>query len=293
MTGFVIPLAFLCVLLYTGQNFFNKLFSGSYPGPSELASPVFSTVYGAVIALVTFLLNGCRFAPSAMTILLGIINGLVVFFYNLGMIQAARRGPYTLQILIAIFGGILLPLLFSALVWGDQVTLLQLLGIAVMLISFIALNGGGLKLSGVKKGYYAWIVCLFLANGAYGCMLDAQQRLYPTQRNEMIILTFVSLAAISLLYLLLFHHSSLSAAYAMGRRSAAHASLSSVCAAFAVYLLMLLLQYVPSYVLFTVNNGGVLVLSAVLSAIVLKEKLSRIACAGILLSILSLVLLSV
>jgi drug/metabolite transporter (DMT)-like permease len=122
--------------------------------------------------------------------------------------------------------------------------------------------------------------------------MDAQQRTISDESNEMILLIFLSLAVISLGYMLILHRNGLREAYAMGKRAALSAVASSLCAAFAVYLLMLLLQSVPSYILYTVVNGGVLVFSAVLSFVILKEKPTKMTLVGVALSAASIVLLS-
>ena len=49
----IILLTFLCVALYTGQSFCNRLFSGNYKGSPDIATPVFSSVYGVLVAVVT------------------------------------------------------------------------------------------------------------------------------------------------------------------------------------------------------------------------------------------------
>jgi len=64
-------------------------------------------------------------------------------------------------------------------------------------------------------------------------------------------------------------------------------------AALAVVQLMLLLNRMDSLaVFFTVENGMVLVLTVVLSAIMFKEKLNRNVIIGIVMSVISLALLS-
>ena len=161
-----------------------------------------------------------------------------------------------------------------------------------MLAAFVIFNAGGLTLSGVKKGYFFWCTLLFLTNGFYGVLMDAQQRSMPDERNEMIMVVFLSLGVISLIYLLVSQKGKIGSAFAMSRKTAAFASLSSLCAAFAVFLLMLLLKSMPSYILLTIINGGVLVFSAALSFLVLREKPTKMTFLGIAVSVLSIVLLS-
>lgn len=291
--GMVIPVVALCIACYTGQGFFNKLFSMRYQGPPAAATPVYATLFGVIVAAVTLCLAGFRFAPSVETALLGCATGVVLFLYNLGMIKAARSGPYAFQSIVMLFGSIVVCLVFSAVWWGDRMGPAQLAGIGVMLAAFVVLNSGGIDFSGVKKEYFFWVALLFFSNGFYGVLMDAQQRLLPQQRNEMILITFLSSAGVSLVYLLITQRGQAPAAFRMGRAAWALAVGSSVCAAFAVFLLMALLAYIPSYILFTICNGGLLVASALLCAVVLKERMTRRTVAGIGLCVLSIVLLSV
>ena len=161
-----------------------------------------------------------------------------------------------------------------------------------MLAAFVSLNSGGIDLSGIQKGYFFWITLLFFTNGLYGVLMDAQQRISPQQRNEMIIVTFFSSALLSLISLAATQRGQAASAFRMSGAAWGFTVASSVCAAFAVYTLMILLRYIPSYILYTVSNGGVLVLSALLSAVVLKERITGMTLAGVALSVVSIVLLS-
>ena len=290
---FVVLMTMVCIACYTGQTFFNKLFSMHYKGPEAAATPVYAVLYGALVSAVTLALVRFQLNPSRETVLLGCINGVVLFLYNLGMIRASRTGPYAFQSIVMLFGSIVVCLLFSAAYWGDRLTFSQMAGIAVMLIAFVVLNGGGIDFRGVKKGDFFWVISLFFTNGIYGVLMDAQQRLYVQERNEMIIVTFFSSSVVSLLYLLISQRERSLQAFQMGRAAWGFAAGSGLCAALAVYMLMALLTYIPSYILYTVCNGSILVLSAILCRIVLKEHMTKLTVAGILLSAISIILLSI
>lgn len=289
----VILVLILCIACYTGQTFFNKMFSTHYAGPAAAATPVYASLYGLIVSFVTLCLIRFQFSPSQMTVILGCVNGIMLFLYNLGMIYAARTGPYAFQSIVMLFGSIVVCLVFSALYWGDRLTVLQLVGIAVMLGAFVVLNSGGIDFHAIKRGYFFWVVLLFFSNGFYGVLLDTQQRLYPQERNEMIVITFVSSAVVSLLYLLVMQRGQFLKSFQMSGAAWAFAAGSSLCAAFAVFTLMFLLGYIPSYILYTIANGSILVLSTILCAVVLKEKITKMTVLGVLLSVFSIVLLSV
>nr|WP_326127648.1 EamA family transporter [uncultured Oscillibacter sp.] len=290
---FIFLIIVVCVVCYTGQTFFNKLFSLRYQGPESAATPVYAVLYGALVSAVTLCLVHFQVDFSGETVLLGCLNGVVLFLYNLGMIHASRTGPYAFQSIVMLFGSIVVCLLFSAVYWGDRLTLLQIAGISVMLAAFVVLNGGGIDFRDVKRGYFLWVASLFFTNGIYGVLMDAQQRLHAQERNEMIIVTFLSSGVVSLLYLLLTQRGHPARAFRMGGAAWGLAVGSGLCAAFAVYTLMTLLAYIPGYILYTVCNGSLLVLSAILCRIVLKEKMTKMTLAGIALSVISIILLSI
>ena len=192
-----------CIFCYTFQGLFGKMYSSSYTGSENDATPVFSCLYGVIVGLsVLVVALGCRLEASAATWLLGIANGLTLFLYNLGVIKASRSGPFSLQSIFRLFGGVVVPMVCSVLFWNDRLSGLQVAGIVVMLASFVVINLDGNALKDVKKGYWGWVALLFTVNGLYGTIMALQQRVMAgTQGNEMIVVTFLSSALISLISL--------------------------------------------------------------------------------------------
>lgn len=284
-----------CILCYTFQGLFGKLYAASYTGGENDATPVYSCIYGLIVGVsVLAVALGFRFEASLSTWGLGIANGLMLFLYNLGVIKASRTGPFSLQSIFRLFGGVVVPMLFSVLFWGDRLTAVQVTGIVVMLASFVVINIDGNILQGVKKGYVGWVALLFTVNGLYGTLMACQQRVMAgAQSNEMIVVTFLSSSLISLLSLLVSRRKETLNAFRMSGKAWGNAIGAGVVAALAVVQMMALLNRMESLsVFYTVENGMVLVLTVVLSAILFKEKLSRKAIIGIAMSVVSLVLLS-
>ena len=282
-----------CVLCDTAQNYFNLLYSVSYPGAPADATPVFSIIYGLFTALVTLAVSGFSFQPSADTVLCGLLCGAALFLFNLSLINASVTGPYGFQTIMKLMGSVILPLAFCTLVWRERLTAAEIIGLAVMLLGFVLFNLKGLKAVGVKKGYYLWSVLLFTANGAYGILMDAQQKLAgAAQRNEMIVITFLFSALISVAYLLILRRGNAPAAFRMPRKPLLYALLSSAGAAIAIHLLLYTLQLMSASVLYTVNNGGVLIATTLLGAAATHEKLDRFKLAGLAVCAAGLALLS-
>lgn len=280
------------VLCYTLQGSLSKVFSMHYTGPALAATPVYASVSGAVCALATLWNAGFSYAPGTQTIAFGLANGLVLFLYNVAAVNAARTGPYSLQSLMATLGNILLPLLASVLLWKEQLGVMHYAGIAVMLAASALFNLKGLHMQGAKKGYRGWITMLLLANGLFGILMASQQRAMAyTQRTEMIITTYLTSAVISAGFLLFTQKARALHAYRMGRTSGLALLVGSAAVATAVNLMMRALQLIPTPVLYTINNGGVLVFAVVLGTVIWKEKFTGNKAIGLVLAMAAFVLL--
>ena len=176
----------------------------------------------------------------------------------------------------------MLPLLFERLLWGVSLTALQMLGVIAVLFSFVYLNLNNKESIGIQKGFYGWVALLFFANGIYSTIVIAQQRWTGfAQRSEMIAVVFLTLAVVSVLYLILGCKSNVKTAFQLPKRSWCYALTSSAALSVAMNLLVILLKYVNASVLYPIQNSAILILLVLLSAVHLKEKISKLTIAGI------------
>lgn len=279
---FLVLLSIADIVLYTIRSFTNKLFAISYDGKPAMATPVFSAITGFSGFLFTVLLSGGIQLPNMTTLLCGISGGCILFLYDLGNIRAAKTGPYSIQAIICMFGCVLLPLLLERFLWGVRLTALQMLGVIAVLFSFVYLNLNHKESIGIQKGFYGWIALLFFANGIYSTIVIAQQRWTGyAQRSEMIAVVFVTLAVVSVLYLLLGCKTNVKSAFQLQKRSWCYALTSSAALSVAMNLLVLLLQFVNASVLYPIQNSAILVLLVLLSAVHLKERIGKFTIVGI------------
>lgn len=280
------------VILYTLQGSLSKVYALHYKGPALAATPVYASVSGAACALATWWNAGFAYAPGPDTLWMGLANGLVLFLYNVAVVNAARTGPYSLQSLMATLGSILLPLVASVVFWQEPLRPMHYAGIAVMLSAAVLFNLNGAHLKGAKPGYRLWITLLLIANGTYGILMSGQQRATAfTQRTEMIITTYATSAAISALFLVMTQRARTPRAFRLGRVSALALLAGSAAVATAVNIMMRALKIIPAPILYTVNNGGVLVFAVLLGSVVWKEKFTRSKAVGLALALTAFVLL--
>lgn len=292
----------LMIVLYACQTLFCRLYNQRYPGEESTSPFVYNVIYGVFVSIVTFAVGRGRFAPSTATVLLGLLNGAVLFGYNLSLIKATGSGSYAVANLCLLAGGILIPLFQSVIVYHVPLNALQYAGVAVMLAAFLFLNLDGIVGGGKEKKaktaasrlFPLFCGLLFLFNGLYGALLNAQQEATGnTQREEMIIVTFLFTALLGFVMLLSKRGRNSFAAFRQTKSSALCMLLCCISAAAALNLLMYVMQLVNVPVLYTVENGGVLVLSVVFAVFLFKEKITPFKAVGLLLALSSLVMLSV
>ncbi len=281
-------------LLFSFQSLFCKLFSLKNTGKDAAeTSSVFSITYGAFAGLVTLALAGFRFAPSKETLLLGLFNAAMLLLYNTAMIQASRTGSYSLQMISSLFGGIALPMLHEVLFLGGKLSVLQLAAIGMMLAAFVLMNLKGLGFGGHSGQFLFWCGALFVSNGLFGVLMNLQQRLSQgAERNEMVILTYLGMAVVYGLLQMAKDAKKLKASFRIGREALLYLLLCCISATCAAHLMLHVLNLVDATVLYTIDNGGVLLLSVLYSRVLFRERLTLPQGIGVLLSIASIVMLS-
>ncbi len=280
------------IVLYSFQTLFCTLFNDRYTG-SKAASPyVFCVVEAIAIPLVSLVLNGFRVSISGVTLLLGVLNAAALFVYNISLIAAGRRGSYAFLNVMMLFGGILIPIIYSAIVYGEKPSWLQWLAIVVMLAACFMMNKDDIRLSGTSPVYYLLCLALFVSNGAYGTFMKIQSTAAEAEGREMVMLTYFLMGVIAFVMLLRTERKDALKAFRVDRRSLPPLLACLLSAAAAINLLVFILPMVNTAVLYTTDNGGVLVLSCVYSVLIFKEKLSPTKVAGMVLAVASIVALS-
>ena len=297
------------IVLYSLQTLFCNFFDKKYKGRGDLSSLVFCVLQGAFIVVFTLVWMafnidaspdgisakwiGFNFSPSLFTIFLGFLNAIALFGYNTAIIRAGTKGSYAFMNVAMLFGGIVIPAVYE-LFTGSNLEIHQYLAIAVMLVSFVLMNYKDMKLKGTAFIYYIYCVILFVSNGFYGTFLKIQNVYAENESNEMIIITFGGMGLIALLQLALKEKKNMLQAFKVGKSAVFPLALCLVISAMAINVYMLLIPLLGNVVtiLYTIDNGGVLVLSAIYSVVFFKEKIGTLKFMGIILAVLSIVALA-
>ncbi len=289
----VIILLGVLTLLHSFQTLFCTLYTSRYPGKGELASPVFCVLQSIVIALFTWIAGGFPTEAAPLTILFGVLNALMLFGFNTSLIKAGSLGSYAFMNMMLLFGGILVPVVYSALfVEGETLGTWQLIAIGIMLLAFVLMNIKEIRLKGTKPIYYVYCLLLFLCNGFYGTLLKMQSVHYAEQKDAMVVISYALMGVIALAQLGVKEGKNTLKAFRLSKKAIFPLILSLVSSALAINVLTRVMPLADAATLFTVDNGGVLVLAAVYSFVIFKEKPNVTKVLAMILAVISIVIFS-
>lgn len=289
----------LVILLYTMQSLFTRFYTDNYPGDQSLTTPVFAVVCGFIVTVVSFIFSGFSFECGWITVLLGVINAVVLYAYDTFIIKASATGPYSILMTFSLTGGIIIPAIVSWVSnFKENFSFVQLFAIAIIFASVFMItkkdDEDANKSEHSKHRVFFLVICtlLGLANGLYGVLLNLQQELTGNfdaatgklisapEKEEMVVITFIGAAVISLVQLLIKERGNTLKAFKQTKLSLTFLLLSAIVSALAVNALVIALQGVNETVVYTFDNAGVLLLSAIASAVFFKEKLSKLNVVG-------------
>ena len=287
----------IMVFMYSFQSLFTRLYSANYAGPdSKQSTPVFSVCYGLFIgaaSLIAGLIRNASFAPTWHTWLCALANALMLFLYNTSMIESGNRGSYSFLMIASMSGGILVPLVFE-LLRGQPITPVQGFAMVLMIASFVVMHCRGLSLKGSSGLYYFWCAVLFLSNGSYAIFMSLQTELTNgMQSTEMNTILFTCTALIAIAtQLFRGRGKQLIQGFRMGKKAALFLLICCAAATTAVNLLLLILPHTIDSIIYTIDNGGVLILSIIYSLVLFKERPKVEQWIGMAMAFVSLILIS-
>lgn len=287
------------ILLYTLQSLFSKMFNDNYPGHENHAPEVFSVVSGLIVAVVSLFFSGFKFGPFRWeTLLMGVINAIILFAYDVFIIKASGKGPYSIMMVFNLGGGIIVPAVVAVLPigpFGDAFSWTKLVAIVIICVAIYMVSLKKSENESEKKQLHVFFilsVSLALANGLYGVMFDLQNRTTGAEDKQLLVIyTFVGAALIAAVRLAVKLKGGAPKAFAQNKSSLIYLLLASAVSALAVNILVILVGVVDETILYTFDNAGVMLLSAIASAVIFKDKLTKVNIVGCVIMTLALVMM--
>lgn len=270
-------LNYVLVLASTVLLAFEFAFSRKYQtmeGTAAAAGLRFNLLTGLLTALIFFGLSGFRVEFSPFSLVMAALTALCGTAYNVLSFRVLKAGGMALYSMFLMLGGMLLPYFYGVLFLEESISLLRILGVAVIAVAVV--------LSGRAEYRFSGSICLlcaavFVLNGFVSIFSKLHQ--IDTTHAPISTTAFVMYSGLARA---LFSGGAL---LALGRKAekpvSAPVHILGVAAAAAAisgvsYLLQLTgARTLPATVLYPMVTGGSIIFSALSGKVFFKEKLSR------------------
>ncbi|MBQ8525431.1 MAG: hypothetical protein IJ460_01760 [Clostridia bacterium] len=270
-----------------------------YSGDSFKNKNAMYHVYNAflsVAAVLGLLALGGIPQISLFTLLLGIMFGVVTALQSVFQLKAYVQGPFSYTVVIVTLSSVI-PALSGHFIWGEEITLVQIIGILFMIASFLCFIdfSGDEKKSNLLWFLYAFIA--FVCTGIIGVTQKYQQNtVYRSELDGFLIIAFAASTVYSLANVLIISMKQTKEENTLLKKEITAKALvlmiiAGFCAAGNNKMNIYLSGVLDSAMFFPTVNGVGLILSTVSALVIFKEKILPLKWVGIAVGLVSVVLL--
>ncbi len=286
MTAYIIIL--LAVFCFAGQFAFTKLYESSVK-QSTVTATVMLTVTGAIGAILFLFVGGFSVSFSEISVIYGVLFALVMIPYYIIGIKVLSLGSLAIYGMFMMLGGMLLPFFYGVLRLDENVSAAQIFGTALLSLFIVLqavwqMSAEGEKNKNEKKQsilFFILCIAIFVLNGLTGIIAKAHE--ISLGAVDEISFTVISCALTALfgLLLLLFEllykrkEASVEICGMFNVRPIIIMTFIGAAAYTGNFLHLLAANDVPASVQFPLVSGGVIVLSALVSRFIFKEKITK------------------
>lgn len=278
-------LLIITLILGTSKNLISKGGGAPFSGREALLN---INIITAVLALIIFGAGGVGFsAMSAGLIIISAFFGVFIMLSQMLYISALKKEQVSVCSLIYSCGFII-PTFFGAFYYNETILIFDIIGVIVMLAAVWLV-------SGYEKGHKVskYLIMAFGAMFSAGMVGVCQKvciKTFGSERiNDCLFVAFAFMLAISAVMKLL---SKEKAAKPQGI-TALLMLLFGIAVVFQNKLNLFLSGEFPSMLFFPTVNGGCIALTSVFAWILFRERLTKKQVAGVVLSLLAIILISI
>ena len=280
-------LILLSVVCFAAQFAFTKLYEGAV-GQSTSTSLVMLVGTSLVGAVLFFSVNGFRIDFSPVSVAWAVCFAVIMIPYYMIGIKVLSLGSLAIYSIFMMLGGMLVPFFYGVCFLGEQPSVAKLLGTALLVVFIILQALGQGKTAREREAdrrasglFFVLCVIIFFINGMTGVIAKAHSISEGAVNEPSFTATYCALTSILSLSILLISCLKNGGEKARAIRGAlsikplAVMILLGAAAYGGNFLQLLAADKVPASVQFPLVSGGVIALSAVVSAVFFREKLSK------------------
>lgn len=275
-----------------------KKYSGSRFQNKSVMYHLFNLGMSLVSAISLLVMGGIGHI-SLFTALLGTAFGIVTATQVIFTLKAYETGPFAYTAVIVTLSTII-PTLSGCVLWGEVISLVQIAGIVLMLVCMVCsvdLRHQNTQMSKSSLKWFLYVLGAFLCTGFIGVMQKwHQSSKFRAELGGFLILAFAISSLYSLISFLIIGSKRIVDFKSLVKTeltlsAVIFAVVCGICVAINNKLNLYLSGVIDSAVFFPVVNGSNLILTAIASVILFKEKLSIKKWIGFFIGIIAVILL--
>ena len=204
---------------------------------------------------------------------------------------AIKTGSLSVSSLIASFS-LIVPTLYGLLVFGEEVSVFFYIGLGLLAISLVLIN---LKKDEEKKAVtLLWIISVilcFLGNGMCSTVQAVQQKDFVGEyKNELMIFSLVFVGLVLLVISFVTERGEIRSSLKLGAHDMV---ICGVANGVTNLLIMILVGRMNTSLMYPLVSGGNIIITAIASIFLYKEKLTRNQLIGLLIGVGAIVFMNI
>ena len=291
MTDYI--LLVVAIVLAVGKNLISKIGKNEFKGLDRLMS---ANMLAAITAMGLFASSGLNFKIMAdpIFILLAFLYGVFILAAQSLYMLALKSGSVSICSLIY-SSGFLIPTFYSAIALGEPISVTKSIGIFVMLAAIFAVSAKGEKSQqGSGKMYLVYTVIAMIMSGALGVLQKLLVKGYGDKCfNEYLFVSFFFMLLGIFVLKAGVKIKATEKVKIYTKKFWMLGVLFAISVAVVNKMNLYLTGALPAVIFFPCSNGGIIMLSTLCSAIMFKERLTKIGWIGIITGIAAIVLIAV
>lgn len=231
--------------------------------------------------------------PSPDLLLISAFSGITTAIFVVTWLVCVKKSAY-MMLDVFLMLGVLIPLICSNLLFQEAIKPIQWLGIGVLFIAVLIMCSYN---NSIKSKITPSSMMMLLLCGATSGMADFSQKLFMKHipDGSVAVFNFYTYVFASLiLYISLFVAKKKTDATGKAnlKKIFGYILIMAVCLFANSYFKTLAAGHLSAILLYPLNQGGSLILSALMSSIFFKEKITKKAVAGIVIAFVGLIIIN-